>query len=235
MPLPRPPNYYLWAFENARPDPMLWLIEVRSPAGGAVQDMDGQDSIIRLTPNREPVTYGASSSGVPIVWTPWDVTFSAMERRAGEQPTVSLRTGFGSWHVNKLLDRNDRLRNHRVYMHLVPANALDDPHAAVTFPFKVSSVRTRWSGFVFELAPRLLGEFSFPTQRITRDSCQHAYRGSGCLFNGDPGNTLGDCVKTRAACNARGAWEVANGYPELHPQQFKAFAGLTRGAARVQF
>ena len=228
----------LKALKNAlyQPDAWLWLYEVRNPDGGPVTTLQGEDTILRLTNNSEPVNFGLTTGGKPITWYPWHVEMKPLGEDAEANVTPITLTFANTLDMARAFaEANDNFRDHQVLMHLVSVAALSDPNAKWTLRTTVVRTGVDDSALTLSLSAFFLADFDVPQSLMTR-RCRWRYRGPGCFFAGDPGNAeLGACEKTLPACELRGTWEEDNGLEVLHPGQFGGAPGLPYGPARVRF
>lgn len=203
------------------PEPFLWLLEIHSPTGGGLVDLDGNPFIPRVTSYSEPVAWNKMADGSDQIWTPYPFDIGEFESSA-DGDLESLTIGMASAH-NALLglwEANDRLRDHRVILRLVNIQTIADPNAHVSFRFVVAQSEVSEQGFAMRVASGAAAEQDVPTSVVT-DTCRWSYRREGCYFIGDPGDVeLGPCALTRPACRLRGDWEAAHGYAVIHPRQF---------------
>lgn len=195
------------------PSPFLWLIEVRVPSTPA--------TMIRITPNPKAISFGVNTAGDAIVYDPFPIGMGVMESDSeGGLPQFSVTVGGVTREIMALLIAYDFLVDQPMKLHLVHGDHLDDPQQRVTFPFVVNTVNGDEDAITFVLSSEDLYAFMIPSQRINRDFCGFTYKAVECGFFGDPGGTLGDCARHYAACELRGAWEIANGYVQQHPARF---------------
>lgn len=230
MPLPRPSEWAAWAFENAQPDPLIWLIEVRSPSDGPIVGLDGTQSIGRVTPNRTPVVFGVGEDGQPLTWDPLGMEFEGFSLDdSGSVQELNLTVSNGAAKFMRVADANAFFQDCRIRMHLVHGGALSDPNQSQTYLATVTDWSASWQSYTAVLSGFDLAEFSSPKQLITPDFCRWRYRGPGCFYIGD----LPSCAKTLEDCEAHGADELENSLPVIHPRQFGGFPGVGRGSLRA--
>lgn len=210
--------------------PFLWLLEIHNPQGGGLvnpDDPDGDRFIPRLTTASERVAHNKMADGTDQFWNPYPIEISDFEASAEgdlEGTTIALGNVFQG--LLRYWEANDRLRDHRVLLHLVNYQTLSDPNARVTFRFLVTQSELDNSALIMRLATGAAGEQDIPLSVVT-PTCRWRYRGEGCFFVGDPDDAeLGPCALTREACRLRGAWELANGYAVIHPRQFGGVANV---------
>lgn len=236
MPLPHPPEWANWALETAQPDPLIWLFDIRNPTGGPVVDRAGKPVIIRITPNRVPVVFGVDAIGNPLTWDPYPVTMGEVRiDSSGAVSSFNVSVSNAAAMVMAVAEANGYFEDHQVFVHLVDSRQLNDPTMKSTRITTVTEAGADWAFLTLTLGGFDLASFDSPKQVITDDSCGWRYRADGCFFIGDPGNAeLGLCDHTLdTGCKPRGAWEIANGLPQLHPKQFKAFPGVPSGSLKL--
>lgn len=219
---------------TANPDPYLWLIEVTSPDDGPLVDPAGGLVVPRLTPNRTPITWGQDAQGQPKTFDPYPILFGDLAID-GEGSTFDLALSLSNAgaRLMPMLEANEFLHGHRVQLILVHSSSLNNPADAAVIPLRVADMSADWDNATFSLSSFDESSFEIPQTILTRNSCRWRYRGPGCDFVGDPDNTLGNCARTFSACEARGAYEEANGLAKRHPLRFGAFRGLLRGPITV--
>lgn len=212
------------------PDPFTWLLEIQSPTGGGLIDPDGGVFIPRLTSYSKQLAWNKMADGTDQLWQPYPIQIGDIEA-SSEGDLEGMTIGLGNA-ANVLLaywEANDRLRDHRVILHLVNVSQIADASAHVAFRFVVAQSEISEDGLALRVASGAAAEQDVPLSVVT-DTCRWAYRGPGCFFIGDPGDAdLGKCAFTRAACRLRGDWEAANGLAVIHPRQFGGIA--TAGGA----
>lgn len=211
-------------------DEWIWLYELAAPNGGPLVTPDGQSVVVRVTSRRIPVQWGLSAAGLPLTWDPWPVTFESLDE-SSDNTLPEVRIAFANVHasVAALWDANDQFRGHRLTIRLVNAKALDDPSAVLAIKTTVVDSSMTWPQISLRCSDFAVLDFSH--QNIIGRRCKHPYRGARCGFTGDAGDvTLGSCAHDLEACNQRGAYELANGLPVLHPFNFGGYLGLQLGA-----
>lgn len=235
-----PPSFVPLKNLQVQPDPWIWLFSMTSPDDGPVLDLDGESRVLAATANPVPVQWGTDASGQPQAWQPWDVAFGELPQNT-EGTIDGLQLGvsnvFGL--IEEYADANDGFADHILRMILVHPEALDNPNAALTTKLRVNDISSiDDNALVLNLSLHNFADTTVPTRLFSRQ-CRYRYRGPGCDFIGDPGNVeLGQCVKTFAACQLRGEWEVANGLAAtledaLHPGRFGGQPALPAGPFRV--
>lgn len=243
--MPRqPPEWALESANLAHPDPAVWLIEIRSPEHGPLTLPNGTQGILRLTPNREPLSWGTSDVGAPLTWDPYPISFQKIDvSEDGSIPAIELVaantvTSEDASFINPalgslLLQTNDMLSDHRVLLHLVQWKGVLEPIHLSTITGTVVDSGLTWEAVSLTLSNFNLTNFTIP-QRIVGPSCWKIYKSAECGFVGDPGDVeLGLCTYTESACEARGDHEAANGLEVLHPLLFGGFSAAARGPIRV--
>lgn len=230
MPLEHPAGFVARNIFTAQPAPYLWLFELTSPTGGPIIDVGGAQTVLRVTPNPEPITFDG------LTWEPFPVTFNNLSRDAqGRVSAIQVSFSNAAPGVAKLMNANDQFRDHRLKMILVHGDFLLSPSAKSVIKTTVTSVMSNWTAATLILSAYDQTGFTVPTALIM-DRCRWTYRGFGCDFVGDPGNVeLGSCAKTLTACRLRGQWEVDNALATTildaqHPRRFGGFPGLLVGA-----
>lgn len=123
---------------------------------------------------------------------------------------------------NTLIDKNCWTRDvHRT------SGALAD---VVENKFQVKAIDIRLETITFTAGHmNLLGK-PCPGRTFERDWCPVVFKGADCGYIG----SLLSCDHTlngSNGCKAKGADEVANGLPKIHPKRFGAFAGLPQAHA----
>lgn len=210
-------------FLAVHPLPFLWLIELQGPAGAplVIPDDPEGDGILRLTPNLEPVTFGTSTDGTPLVWDPFPIAHDGLVMGLGDEVAPLTITASGALgEVFRLAEANDWFRSCRLLMHIVHAAELASFAHRATEVFRVAQSQISLGDVSLELAAGNWTDFDVP-QELAQPECRWTYRSEGCYFAGDPGDAeLGMCALTREACNLRGIWELANGIPVIHPRQW---------------
>lgn len=212
----------------AQPDPFLWLFELTGPRGEALIDPDGGFMVLRWTPNPEPVTWRTWS------WGAYDAEFGeiTISSNGDLNPiTLSVSNAWATWF--RLVEANDMLRDHILTMNLVHSLELASDEPALSLRTKVVDIEANTQTVTLALGAGAFHDFDVP-KTLMGPLCRHGYRGPGCFFVGDPNNaTLGLCAHTRAACNLRGDYEVANGLQKRHPKAFGGIVGLPKGPVRL--
>jgi phage-related protein len=215
---------------TAQPAPYLWLFELTSPAGGPIIDVGGDQTVLRVTPNPEPIQFDG------LTWAPYPVTFGNLSRdSSGRVSAINVAFSNAAPGVAKLMNLNDQFRDHRLRLILVHGDFLLSPSHKVVIKTTVTSIQSDWQASTLALSAYDQTSFHVPTQLIM-DRCRWTYRGYGCDFVGDTDNLeLGSCAKTLTACRLRGQWEIDNALATSfldaeHPRRFGAFPGLLVGA-----
>ena len=212
-------------------DPWIWLLELRSPTDGPITDVDGTQTILRATARTDPVEFGTNpATGAPLVWKPWPIKLGEVaDDTQGNLNEIELTFANALGAADALMNDNDYLRGHRVYIHLTHAAQLSLGVPAFTIPTTVINSSVDWQAITLRLSAFAFLDFTVPQKLMTR-KCGWAYRGKGCAFIGDPGNVeLGPCTFDIEACRLRGTWEDDNGLPVLHPKNFGGFPALLAG------
>lgn len=230
MPLPHPDPLAALKHRLISGDEWIWLFEVTSPAGGPLLTPDGVEVVPRFTPRTMPVTYGSLSTGEPRVFSPWPARLHEIASDSkGNVNELRLTIGNTLAVVTRLLKANDWLRNHKVLIRLTHASMLEQADAHAEWRTTVVESINAWEAATLVLSAFAFGDFSVPQQLIT-PSCRRRYRGPGCAFVGDPDNSeLGDCAFTIEACRLRGQYEIDNGLPVIHPDNFGGYLGTAKG------
>lgn len=231
MPLKAPASFTALKNQLLQGDEWIWLYECRSPTGGPILAPDGTQSILRVTAHSVPVPFGADAeTGAPLVWKPWPVKLGEItDDSRGNINDIQLTFANAAASATALLVDNDYLRNHQVIIRLVNAGLLDDAGAVFEIRTTVVDATISWEAIALRLSAFAFLDFSVP-QVIMARKCRFAYRDGQCGFVGDPGNaTLGPCVFSLEACEARGAYEEANGLQVIHPGRFGGYPSLLAG------
>jgi len=233
VPLPHPDAFTELKNRLISSDEWIWLFEITSPTGGALLGPKGEEFVPRVTPHTVPVIYGTLSSGEPKEWMPWPCRLEEWSQDS-KGNVNEMRVVFANIlaTANQLLVLNDYLRNHKVIVRVTHVTLLDQPQAHFTMRMTVVEATVSWEAVALTLSAFAFMDFSVPQQLVT-PICPWKYRGKGCAFIGDPASTLGDCAKSIEACRLRGAWELANGLPKLHPKNFGGFLGVAKGPVPV--
>lgn len=229
MPQAKPPAFN--ALKNAQylSDPFIWLFEITSPTGGPIIGPNGEEQTVRLARAVVPVVWGVNATGAPLTWDPYPIAFGEIQQDSqGNINEIPVTFSNVLAVANRMYTQNNYLRNHRVTVRLVNKAFLADPSAVTTFKATVVSSAASWEAITLTLAAFRLNDFSVPQSLMTR-LCRWTYRKHGCDFIGDPTNVLGNCAKTLEACEDRGADELANGLPTLHPRRFGGCPALGSG------
>lgn len=218
-----------------RPTPFLWLFSLTSPLDEPIVDLEGNARVLQATANPAPVEFGTDDVGDPVVWSPWDVSFGALQATSdGSVSGLQLAIANPGGLLSELARENDWFARHVVRMILVHQDLLNDPAASWVTALRVVNVPTVSSeALTLSLALHDFDGVTIPTFLFGR-LCRWRYRGFGCDFTGDPGNVeLGQCTKSLNACRLRGLWELNNGLPVRHPRVYGGQRALPAGPFRT--
>lgn len=210
--------------------PFIWLYGITVPEGV------GQE--IRLARSNVDVEFGEDSDGNPI-------TYQAASVENGDF-TVDSESNLPSFEVTiadprhsigqKLEDWDYLTRPPApVRVLIVHQDQLTDPTHAIQFRFRVTQLTVTDEQATARLSTYNFFSVQFPQDRVVRQSCRFIYGGSRCGFKVDEWDpakaNLGECNQDLSACEARGTYNAANGFPVLHPARFGGFRGVPRTSA----
>ncbi len=230
-----PPEFLAKKNLLLHPEPFLWLVEIRGPDDTPLVAPDGSDTILRITPNEEPIVFGVDpNTGIAHAWSPWKIRFGEILQDAeGNVNSIPVEVTNVLGVTMRLLRDNNFLRDAVVYLHLVHLAFLDNPSAKYTVRATVVDSSADYETATFNLSSFDFMNFDVP-QRLVLRTCGHNYRDDDCGFVGDPGNaTLGDCDLTFEACELRGDEEASVGLPVIHPRNFGGAFALPIGPITV--
>jgi len=199
--------------------PYLWLISCRVPTS--------PETMLRVTLNPEPITFGADSAGTPLVWTPVPGRLGKIRSdKAMSAPGLALTISNVDRTIEALLIAHRNLIDQEVKLRVVHASHLLDPTASRLFETTVSDVAGDEENVTFQLSLENVHDYTVPTERISRTTCRWAYRGRLCGFAGDSGDTLGACGKQPTDCKDRRQWQIDNAQPGVQYRRFGGFPGI---------
>jgi len=205
-----------------QPSPFLVLVQVRLPTT--------PETLVRITPNPEPIQFGTDSAGAPLTWDPFPVGFGDIQTDSdGSTPEFTMTVGNLTREIMALLIAHDWLMGQDVVVRIVHQDLLADPTAEFRMDFVITGVAGDEQSLTFSLSTENVYQYMGPNELIIRDACSFTYKSRRCGFleTSDPGEAiLGPCVKSFAACQARGARELAIGAPVQHPQRFGGAPGI---------
>lgn len=219
----------------------FFLFEVKSPTGGPVRDTEGRLRVLRWTENNEEVTYGTSGIGTPLVFPAYPTTYDRVEFQQVERTSAGLEINvLNAGLIDRLFEKNDSFRDHRMDLLLVCSVTLSDPSAHIRIRTEIVDCNRSVGSVNFILAEPDMNRVHAPKSIITTDCRYPIYRGPGCDFAGDPdGAKLGDsCARTGDACTLRGLVEVQEGLAASlatadHPRRFGGFLSLPTAGVSV--
>lgn len=196
--------------------PFIWLYEFAVPT-------EPDASRFRITNARTAVSFGQTSSGTPLVYSPFPVTHSEIrETAAGDLVQFSIQVGNPSLFLAAIMEEHDGLKGRACVVRLVDSLHLDNPAAQIRFDMEVIDPT-----FMNEkLLQVTLGKYnvtqlSSPPHKYTRHVCgsRVEYKGVLCGYVG----SLATCDRSLDGpngCTMHGDDEVANGLPRQHPERF---------------
>lgn len=200
--------------------PFLILVQIRVPTD--------PETLLRLTPNPEKVTFGTTTAGVPIDWDPWNLTFGGIRTdTSGSTPEILLTAGDITRDLQALLILHNWLLDQDVEITIVHEDLLGDPADAFTMEFKITHASSNTNAVTWSLSANNAYQFDGPSELLLRNFCSFTYKGPHCGFTLDPGETLGPCNKDfDTGCTVRGDFEVAAGGTRAHPNRIGAAPGI---------
>lgn len=209
-------------------DGWLWLYEIHVPTTPPTR--------YRLVASREPVQFGTTTSGDPLVWSPAPISHSAIEQNSdGEPPKLQLQVGHANRSLAQPLEDHAGLVGQPVVIHIVHRSHLDDSHAQVRIDGVVTGCAVTPDRVALDVGLRDLFDYRLPPKRFSKFHCGHQYGDDLCGAPVDDAAFLADepdCAKTLPDCRRKGATELALGLPVLHPLRFGGFPGIPRPSAR---
>jgi lambda family phage minor tail protein L len=212
--------------------PWIWLYEIRVPTDPATR--------YRLTNYTEPVSFGTSTAGAPLVYSPFPIVHGGIvQTKEGDLPTIQVSVGNVTREIGAALEAHAGLVGACVVIRLVNRDTLADLFSQVREDSLVQSSKATHVAVDFTLAPYNLYQAQFPRNRFLRNYCEFLFGGLECGYAIPPGatGTLGGgfttCGKTFAQCDERGLDELLRGVTVGHPLRFGGFLGIPKLSSKV--
>jgi phage-related protein len=208
--------------------PWIWLYEVEVPTTPPTR--------YRLTNYDQTITFGQSSDGVPLEYTPFPCVQTDVEQNAeGDLPQIQLQISNESLFIKSVLEDYDGLVGQPVVIKLVHTLELSNPNSALRFDGEIQACRASVDRVTWVIGSRSLTQAVIPGQRYIRGHCRFRYGDERCGY--DLNNTTlatahPSCPKTLDACELRGDAEVAAGLERQHPARFGGWPGIPRQGRR---
>ena len=208
--------------------PWVWLY-------GVVVPTTPTPSMLRLTNNLEPVTFGTTSSGAAITWSPFPIVHGPIRQSAdGGLPTMDIEVSNITLELAAQIEAHDALRDQAVLIKLINLADTSNPSSCIEDRGEVRTCRLTAHSATFTVAGESLFKLDFPRRRYSARSCAAHFGDEACgyVIPATPSNTVGGgfnfCRGSMHACKERGDDEVARGLARKHPQLWNAWRGLRR-------
>lgn len=206
-------------------DPWCWLYEFEVPTDPPTR--------YRLTNYTEPITFMASSAGVPLVFSPFPIAHSDIrETLEGDLTQFQIQVG-SSAALAAILDQYDGLHGQPVRVFLVNREDLANASSASEFVAQVAGCRIASDRVTLAIGALGLQDAVVPPLRFQRHHCVHEYGGMACGYDLTNSSLLAAfpaCARTFEACVEHGDAEVAAGLTRKHAQRFGGWRSMPRGS-----
>jgi lambda family phage minor tail protein L len=200
--------------------PFAWLYEAEMPTTPPTR--------FRLTNYNETITYGTSSTGSPLTYSPFPIAHGGIEQTSeGDLPTIQVDIGNASREVATRVETHGGLIGQPVDIKLVYIGDLSNPAPVLEETVQIVGCTMTADVVTFTLSAYNLYKQQFPARRYIARHCPFQFGGPECGYKIALGN-FPTCTFTLAACDERGDDEVATGQARQHPERWGGFAGIPR-------
>lgn len=176
-----------------------------------------------LVNNEEDVVFDGQT------YRKFPIAFSEMEENLrGDLPVLDVAVSNATLEVQAFLERRNGLLDREVRITFVSEALLDDPAAAVSQVFTITSSTADADQVSFRLSQLPLLEINLPHQHYSRTRCRFGFKSPECGFTLDSSTTCSKLQFGENGCSAHGALELAAGQPVTHPDRWGAFASIPR-------
>lgn len=225
------------SFETARnelraSDPWIWLFEFEIPTTPPTR--------LRLAANPEAVTFGTDSDGNALTYSPFPIRIGTMRQTSeGDIPSVDITIGNPDRILSAYIETYDGMIGQPVKAILVNSGDLANPRSKLEDRGEIRLCTVGGNSVVVRVSTYSLYQRRFPPFRYVSRTCRHQFGDVNCGYAIPAGatNTTGGgynvCSKSLAACEARGADELARNVEVLHPQRFGGWRGIPRQSGSV--
>ena len=222
MTRPISPNAEAAKRRLASDQPWYWLYQIEVPTTPPtrlrlVSSLDGASS---------GVTFGESSAGVAIAYSPFPITHSSpKEDTEASLGDMTIGIGNVSRTVQFYVDNYDMVGQLVVVTCVLRAD-LQAGVPTLEDRFEIIAVESNAKAVSLRVGrPNILRE-PFPLELAMRDACRFQYRGARCGYVGAALPTCDKTLNGANGCTVHGAQEVTEGLTQTHPARIGAFPGM---------
>lgn len=204
--------------------PWIWLYEVEVAGSPPTR--------YRLTNYTSAITFGTSSVGAPLVYSPFPCVHSDIQETLdGDLPQFQIQASGASLELANVLESTVGLEGAPVVVRLVNMEDLASGIAAFEVRAEVVACKVTHERITLGIGSYNLADAVIPPKRFSRTHCNHAYGGPGCgydLTNATLAAAFPRCAYTYDACVEHGDAEVAASLERMHPQNWGGFRNIPR-------